>query len=123
MFDHERLEILERKVKALEQRQDTSDILGALRALSAQMEKIMADQNSILAKINANTSVLQSIQAAVTALSDGQASIADEIAALKAQIAAGTPPDFTALDAAADTQAGVIAGLNTAIPANTPAKT
>ena len=85
---------------------------------------LMADANSILAKITANTSVLSSVATAVTALENGQTTISAEIDALKAQVAAaGAPVDFTALDAAADSQAQVISGLATAIPANTPAAT
>lgn len=80
----------------------------------------MADAASTLAKITANTNVLKSVSTAVDALKEGQATMADEIKALKDAVAAGTPPDFSALDAAADEQAAVISGLQTAIPANTP---
>ncbi len=63
--------------------------------------------------------VLKSVALAADALNEGQASIAAEIADLKAQIAAGQAPDFSALDAAADEQAAVIGGLNTAVGSNT----
>lgn len=81
-------------------------------------DTLMADAASILAKITANTTTLNSIAAAATALEDGQASISAEIDALKA---ANPAVDFTALDAAADQQATVISGIAAAIPANTPA--
>ena len=95
-------------------------ILRLLYRIQHQGALLMADAASILAKVTANTSVLQSIAAAATALQEGHDTIQAEIDALKAQIAAGTPPDFTALDAAADDQATVIAGISKAIPANTP---
>jgi len=107
-----RLRRIEQKVDAIAER---------LGLLQKEELSIMADANSVLAKITANTSVLNSIAAAATALEAGHSTIQDEITALKAQIAAGTPPDFTALDAAADAQSTLIGGIATAIPANTPA--
>lgn len=84
-----------------------------------RQEIIMADAVSILAKITANNDMIASQTAALTALAEGQTSIKAEIDALKAQIAAGTPPDFTALDAAADQQTALVAGAGAAIGANT----
>ena len=77
----------------------------------------MAQGDAELATITANNTALGSIAAAVTVLQGGQTTIAAQMAALKA---ANPAMDFTAMDAALATQSNVIAGLNTAIPANTP---
>lgn len=73
-----------------------------------------------VAKISAQTDILKSVVTAVTTLSEGNATVADEIAALKAQIAAGGTVDFSPLDQAIADQSTVINSLATAIPANTP---
>lgn len=79
----------------------------------------MADTASILAKITANNDKIASFTAALVALSEGQADITAEIKALKDQIAAGTPPDFGPLDAAADAQTTLVEGAGKAVNANT----
>ncbi len=86
---------------------------AAFDQLNKRLDKLMADTASILAKVTKNTDILKSIQAGITAASEGQ------IKALKDQIAAGQAPDFTALDAAVDEQGTLIGGLAAAIPANT----
>ena len=111
MFDDPRILIELRHIRANQ--------LVMMRMLIRVLQKedtLMADATSVLAKITANTNILNSIATAATALENGQATIAAEIDALKA---ANPAVDFTALDAAADTQATVIAGIATAIPANT----
>ena len=113
MFEDPRILIDLRRIRATQ--------LVIMRLLFQVLEKedtLMADAASILAKITANTNVLNSIASAATALENGQATISAEIDALKA---ANPAVDFTALDAAADTQATVISGIAAAIPANTPA--
>ncbi len=93
-------------------------LIRALTKLEKQMAETTAD---IVAKISAQTDILRSIQTAASALAEGHASISDEIADLKAQIAAGQPPDFTAVDQAIADQSTVIGSIATAIPANTSA--
>lgn len=82
----------------------------------------MATAAEILATVNANTSVLNSIAVAADALNEGQVSIADQIAELKRQIEAGQTPDLSELEAAVDNQTAVISGLKDAVGANTPAE-
>lgn len=94
--------------------------VGELQTAIKRLEHKMAKTaEEILAKVTANTDVMKSVQIAVDGLKEGQATIADEIAALKAQVAAGTTPDFTALEAATDEQGMVVAGLKSAVSANT----
>ena len=116
MFEDHRILIALRNLRA-----NQLVIMRMLNHVLNKEDTLMADAASVLAKITANTTLLQSITTAATALENGQASISAEIDALKAQIAAGQPADFTALDAAADAQATVISGIAAAIPANTPA--
>ena len=66
-----------------------------------KVQTIMADAASVLAKVTANTDALRSIQLAATALEEGQATIADQIAA------------------AVDDQSAVVSGIAAAIPAGT----
>lgn len=93
------------------------EVLAALRNMETNR---MADAATSLAKITANTDALKAIAAAVDVLDEGQTSIVALIADLKAQIAAGSQPDFGPIDTALDEQAAVIGGLNQAIPAGTP---
>jgi len=92
-----------------------------LLTILKEEKKMVESTDDIVAKITAETTVLNSVQAAVTGLSEGHATIEDEIKDLKAQIAAGQPADFTKIDAAIANQDTVINSLATAIPANTPA--
>lgn len=94
-------------------------ILKKLNALAIQETKMAETTDDIVAKITAETTILNSINTAATALAGGQANIAAEIAALKAQIDAGGTVDFSGVDAALATQDGVISQIATAIPANT----
>lgn len=109
-----------RRQDALERRQDFTEIVSALHDIRAQLNHMetthMADAASILAKITANNDMIASQTAALKALSEGQADITSEIAALKA---ANPAVDFSALDAAADTQTTLVAGAGKAINANT----
>lgn len=95
------------------------EVLRELRRINKRLDKLMADAASILAKVTANTNTLKSIQAGVTAAAEGHTTIAEEIQALKDQIAAGQAPDFGPLDAATDEQTTLLGGLAAAIPANT----
>lgn len=82
----------------------------------------MADVASILANVQANTSTLNAVMAAIVALEAGHATVADEIAALQAQIAAfGVPVDFSALDSAVTAQTALVTSLAAAVPAAKPA--
>lgn len=92
----------------------------AVSALSATVEKIMPTLDEELAKVNAANTMLDGIAATLTTLAAGHNTIAAEIADLKAQIAAGTPPDFSALDAALNDQATKINSVGGLIVANTP---
>lgn len=107
---------LDRRLKAVESQQ----VVSALHAISAQLNRMettnMADAASILAKVTANNDAIESQTAMLVALSEGQADIKSEIAALKA---ANPAVDFTALDAAADKQTTLVAGAGKAIDANT----
>ena len=82
-----------------------------------RIDTMSAQTDAILAKITSNNDALKSIQVSVDALREGNATIAAEIAALKAQIAGA---DFTKLETAVAEQSAVVEGLKTAIPANTP---
>lgn len=115
-----RIDELERRVHVLESNQHIHRLLHEVRAdIQDLKEHTMADAASILAKISANTNILKSIDAAANALEEGNANIVALIADLKAQIAAGTAPDFGPLDAAADEQGTVIAGIADSVQANT----
>jgi chromosome segregation ATPase len=93
------------------------DVIAAIQDMK---ETLMATAEEILAKIEANTSILSSIDAAANALEEGQANIKAQIDNLKAQIAAGqVPQDFSAIDQAVDRQGSVIAGIRDSIPDNT----
>jgi chromosome segregation ATPase len=86
-----------------------------------RMNDMSARSAAILAQITANTDALKSVATAADALKEGQSTIAAEIAALKAQIAAGgaADADFAALETAVTDQSAVVEGLKTAIPAGT----
>lgn len=102
------------------QLREIKEMVGAgFQHFNKRLDKLMADAASILAKVTANTNTLKSIQAGVTAAAEGHTTIAEEIQALKDQIAAGQAPDFGPLDAATDEQTTLLEGLATAIPANT----
>lgn len=90
-----------------------------IAAIKQAKGALMATAEQILAKIEANTDVLQSVSDGINALEEGATDIKARIADLKAQIAAGQAPDLTALDAAADKQAAVAAGLRESVPENT----
>lgn len=79
---------------------------------------LMTTAADIVAKITAQTTMLQAIKVAEDGLTEGHTTIAEEIQALKDQIAAGQTPDFTAVEAALDEQGTVISSIATAIPAN-----
>ena len=114
-----KIDDLDRRLKIIENLQ----IVSALHAISAQLNHMerqqMADAQSILAKITANNDKISSFTAALVALSEGQADIKTEIQNLKDQIAAGQPPDFGPLDAAADQQTTLVQGAAKAVDANT----
>lgn len=89
-----------------------------LNRLLKGMKQDMATKKEILDKIAANTTLLGSVAVAVDELNDQSASIAEEIARLKKLIEDGQVADFTEVEALVDAQAGVIAGLETAIGKN-----
>jgi len=80
--------------------------------------KTMAAVDITLAKVTANNDLLKSLDLAVDVLNEEHATIAEKIADLKAQVEAGQPPDFTALDAAVDEQTAVISRVRAAVGAN-----
>ncbi len=108
----DRLAHLEARVTALDRRADVIDFHN----VQQQLEKLMADAASILAKITANNDMVKAQTAALVALAEGQADIVSEIAALKA---ANPAVDFAPLDAAADEQTTLVQGAGKAINANT----
>lgn len=95
-------------------------LIGLMEALRAAVhqngEAIMAKIDDEAAAIAANTATLKMISQRVNDLSDGHSTISDEIADLRAQIAAGQAPDFTALDAAVADQTSAIGALTTLVP-------
>lgn len=93
--------------------QSSPEVLEALRN---DVRKTMADADSILATVTANTDALASLGVAADALNEGQTSIEELIADLKKQIAdLGTPVDLGPLAAAVENQATVIDGLKKAV--------
>lgn len=87
-------------------------------ALSKERDEEMAGTaQEILAKVTANTDVLESIAVAADELNEGFDDISQLIADLKSQI--GNSADLTELEEAVDKQATVAAGLKTAVGANT----
>ena len=76
---------------------------------------MITDMASAVAAIQAETSILNAIKTAEDALRGSAATIADEFAALKAQIAANAPPDFTALSAALDANSAAIGAVSAAL--------
>lgn len=80
----------------------------------------MESADEILAGITRNTDRVSSMTQTLVALSEGQADIRTEIAALKQQIAdAGVPIDLSGLTTAVENQTTVIEGAEKAIGANT----
>lgn len=97
-------------------------ILDRLSILEQEMKVAITDMASALAAIQNETNMLAAIQASENALKGAAATIAAEIAALQAQVAAGSPPDFTALNAAVTANDAAIAGVSAALQAS-PAAT
>lgn len=95
------------------------DIHDLAVSINVKLEKQMADAAAILAAVTANTDVLKSVAVAADGLKEGQADIAAEIAALKAQI--GVQADLGPLETAVAEQGKIIDGLKTAVGSNTPA--
>lgn len=85
--------------------------------LELNMEKLDMTKDEIVAALAANTQSLSDILTAADALNEGQVSIADEITALKDQIAAGQTPDLSDLEAAVNAQKSVIDQVRTAVGA------
>ena len=96
--------------------QKIDNLLQRVEKLLMASAATQTDVNAILAKVTADNNILTSIQTAVTALSAGQSTIAAEIDILKNQ---NPGVDLTDLSAAVDSQAALVSGLATAIPANT----
>ncbi len=76
----------------------------------------MAKVDDVAAAIAANTATVKKIVDQITVLDEGHTTIVDEIAALKAQIAAGQAPDFTAVDAALTDQTTALGALTALVP-------
>jgi chromosome segregation ATPase len=92
------------------------ETLAAIADLKQGQDILMAKTDDVAAAIAANTATIKAMVTKITTLDDGQASIQAEIDALKAQIAAGTPPDFTAVDAAMADQTAAIGQLSALVP-------
>lgn len=75
--------------------------------------------DDLLAAITANTDALKSVAMGVSALMEGHATIAEEIAVLKAEIGSESDASFSSLESALAEQATIIQGIRTAIPAGT----
>lgn len=96
-----------------------SEIRAALHRTDQKVDRLMTKVDDEAAAIAANTAKLNQIGTAITNIDEGHSTISDEIAALKAQIAAGTPPDFTALDNAVTAQTAAIGTLAGMVPTTT----
>jgi len=95
-------------------------LLHQSKEIRAALEKLMESADEILAGITRNTDRVSSMTQTLVALSEGQADIRTEIAALKQQIAdAGVPIDLSGLTTAVENQTTVIEGAEKAIGANT----
>lgn len=92
-------------------------IYGLLQTVDKETKMAVTDVASAVAAIQAETSAINAIKAGEDALRGTAATIADEIAALKAQIAAGTPPDFTPLDQAIQANDAAISQVSSALQA------
>lgn len=94
-----------------------SQLQSHLHRIDERLEILMAKVDDVAAAIAANTVTIKAIVAGITTLDEGNANITAEIAALKAQIAAGgPPPDFTAVDAALADQTANIGQLAALVP-------
>lgn len=81
-----------------------ADIAAASHHFNKRLDTIMTKMDDEAARAAANTVKINAMATAITSMSEGHSTISDEIKALKDAVAAGTPPDFTALDAAMDAQ-------------------
>ncbi len=92
-------------------------VMNLLHKLVEGQRKIMAKIDDEAAALAANTAAVRAIGTAITGLAEGHDTIQAEIQALKDQIAAaGTPVDFTALDAAVADQTAAIGDLGKLVP-------
>lgn len=95
-------------------------LLTRTRHILANQETIMAKVDDVLAEITENTDMVRATAAGVDAMKEGQATLAAEIQALKDQISQGNQqPDFASIDAALAGQKQLIENLKTAIGAGT----
>lgn len=90
------------------------------RKVDAMANANQQQADAILAKVTQQTDALKAVQTAVVGLTEGKATIQEEIQALKDQItSAGVSVDLGPLEAAVANHGAVIDGLATAIPAGT----
>ncbi len=92
------------------------DIDKQLKSISKRIDHLMAKVDDVAAAIAANTATVKKIVDQITVLDEGHTTIVDEIAALKAQIAAGQAPDFTAVDSALADQTTALGALTALVP-------
>lgn len=91
-------------------------ILSKLDHLNQRLDILMAKVDDEAAAIAANTAAIRKIGDAIMGLSEGHATIQEELQALKDQVAAGAPPDFTALDTAVADQSAAISSVSSLVP-------
>lgn len=89
---------------------------AAFDHINKRLNRLMTKIEDTAAAIAANTVAIRNIGTAVGALTEGHETIIAEIQALKDQIAAGAPPDFTAVDAALTDQTVAIGDLGKLVP-------
>lgn len=97
---------------------DEDTVRGLVCLFTKEIRKMAGTAEEILAKIESNTGILNSLVVAADELNDQSTDIASEIQRLKDIIAAGQTPDLSALEAKVDEQKAVIDGLQSAIKAN-----
>ena len=89
-------------------------------------QELMIDTTKITADIAAQTTVLQGVVVATQALNANNAALTQQVADLKAAVAAAGTPDATtqaaldALDASVTANTNLVSGLVPAVTANTP---
>lgn len=89
---------------------------AAFDHINKRLNTLMAKIDDEAAAIAANTVAIRKIGTAVSGLTEGHETVIAEIQALKDQIAAGTAPDFTAVDAALTDQSTAIGELGKLVP-------
>jgi hypothetical protein len=97
-----------------------------LRVITRTENELMIDTAKITADITAQTTVLQGVVVATQALNANNAALTQQVADLKAAVAAAGTPDATtqaaidALDASVAANTSLVSGLVPAVTQNTP---